>query len=248
MKFLTPEWHDKLASTNTSMLDRLRNGETLPTGCVMAARDQTAGRGRYDRVWQARPNRDLTFSFLMRTTVPDLQLMSLTMAVALAIADHAELHGVAARTKWPNDVLVGDRKIAGILAEKYSARQEEQTTIVVGIGLNVNLTGEEAAGIDRPATSLFIETEREYQVEFVLNELLEQLSKWILRWSDGGFPKIKPAWIDRCAYLGELITVGDKTGSLTGFGEGGELLLRSETGIVEPIWAGDVDVLRVASD
>lgn len=248
MEFLSPEWHDKLASTNNSMLDRLRDGKSLASGSVLAAREQTAGRGRFDRVWLSRPNRDLTFSFLLKAAVPDMQLMSLTMAVALAIADQVDAHGVIARTKWPNDVLVGDRKIAGILAERFPTQANDETAIVVGIGLNVNLTAEEAAEIDRPATSLRIETEREFEVETVLAELLVHLSRWTGRWSNGGFPEIKAAWIDRCAYLGELITVGERTGTLAGFGDAGELLLRSSIGAVESIWAGDVDVLRAATE
>ncbi len=245
MQFQPPEWHDQLESTNSMMLAWLREGKRVPNGSVLAAREQTAGRGRYDRKWVSRPNRDLTFSFLFETSAPDQQLMSLTMAVALAIAEHLDHCGVAASTKWPNDVLVEGRKIAGILAERHPARSPAgDTVIVVGIGLNVNLTRVESEYIDRPATSLLIETEQERAVTEVLDELLNRLSDWIIRWSAAGFEGIQQPWLDRCAFLGEMITVGDRTGTLAGFGHAGELLLRADSGVIEPVWAGDVDVLR----
>ena len=82
MNFLAPEWHDVLPSTNTTLADWSREGRDLPDGYVLAARAQTAGRGRYQRRWLAQPGRNLTFSTLLRCQTPHLQLLSLPMHMA----------------------------------------------------------------------------------------------------------------------------------------------------------------------
>ena len=111
MRFQKPEWHDELPSTNTTLVEWLREGRDLPDGFVLAARSQTAGRGRYERQWLARPGRNLTFSALLQTAASPLQFLSLPQAARpWAWLAYLEENGLAAQTKWPNDVLVGDRK------------------------------------------------------------------------------------------------------------------------------------------
>ena len=238
MQFQRPQWHDELPSTNTTLADWLREGRELPDGFVLAARAQTAGRGRYERRWLVQPGRNLTFSMLLRSKVPPLQLLSLPMAAALGVAAYLEENGIAAQTKWPNDVLVGGRKICGILAE----RNED---VVLGIGLNVNMDADAAAAIDRPATSLRIETDRERAVEDVLDELLVHLQTWVGRWEQGGFAALREAWEFRCANIGQYVEVSEdadrRTGVVLGFGAAGQLLLREDDGTQAEVWAGDVD-------
>ena len=238
MQFQRPQWHDELPSTNTTLADWLREGRELPDGFVLAARAQTAGRGRYERRWLVQPGRNLTFSMLLRSKVPPLQLLSLPMAAALGVAAYLEENGIAAQTKWPNDVLVGGRKICGILAE----RNED---VVLGIGLNVNMDADAAAAIDRPATSLRIEMDRERAVEDVLDELLVHLQTWIGRWEQGGFAALREAWEFRCANIGQYVEVSEdadrRTGVVLGFGAAGQLLLREDDGTQAEVWAGDVD-------
>ena len=166
-----------------------------------------------------------------------MQLLSLPMAAALGVAAYLQACGVAAQTKWPNDVLVGGRKICGILAERGEA-------VVLGIGLNVNMDADEAAAIDRPATSLRIETGEERAVEVVLDELLIHLGEWVGRWEKGGFAALREAWEGRCANMGEYVEVGEdadrRTGVVLGFGAAGQLLLREDDGTRAEVWAGDV--------
>ncbi|MBT3603201.1 MAG: hypothetical protein HN521_09060, partial [Candidatus Latescibacteria bacterium] len=87
MQFPPPEWYNQLPSTNTTLLERLSSAEPIPTGFVIAARSQTAGRGRYDRRWLAEAGQNLTFSFLYTTKASGTQLASLPMAIALGISD-----------------------------------------------------------------------------------------------------------------------------------------------------------------
>lgn len=237
MKFQQPQWHDELPSTNTTLSEWLREGRELPDGLVLAARAQTAGRGRYERRWLAQPGRNLTFSMLLRSAAPNMQLLSLPMAAALGVATYLEACGIVAQTKWPNDVLVGGRKICGILAERGAA-------VVLGIGLNVNMDADAAAAIDRPATSLRIETGAESAVEEVLDELLIHLEEWIAHWQVGGFAALRAAWESRCANMGEYVEVGEdaarRTGVVLGFGAAGQLLLREDDGTKVEVWAGDI--------
>lgn len=240
MEFLAPEWHDRLPSTNTSLLERLREGEELPSGFVLAAREQTAGRGRYQRQWVSGVGRDLTFSALVRSRVEPFRLVSLPLAVALGVAVVLEERGIAARTKWPNDLLVGGRKICGILAER------EGDGVVIGIGLNVNMGEEGAAVIDRPVTSMRIETGREHAIDELLGRILRELPDWVEIWEQDGFAGLRQAWETRCVGLGEEIAIGEggkrASGVLEGFGDAGQLLLRQRDGTVCQVWSGDLEI------
>ena len=240
MEFLAPEWHDRLPSTSTSLLERLRQGEELPPGFVLAAREQTAGRGRYQRQWVSGVGRDLTFSVLVRTRCEPLRLVSLPLAAALGVATVLEKYGIAARAKWPNDLLVGGRKICGILAER------EGDGLVIGIGLNVNMREEEAAVIDRPVTSMRIETGREHAVDELLGRILRELPHWVETWEQDGFAGLRQAWEARCVGLGEKIAIGEgckrASGVLEGFGNAGQLLLRQRDGTVCEVWSGDLEI------
>ena len=245
--FLTPEWHERLDSTNTSLVARLKGGEALPCGFVLAAHEQTAGRGRYERQWISRPGRDLAFSFLWLTDADALRLSSLTMAVALGVGDAVESLGVSTQVRWPNDLMVDGCKICGILAERCEGGEAATCGVVVGVGLNVNMEGPEAAAIDRPATSILLETGCACEVESVLDRILEALPPWMGRWEAGGFPALHDSWFRRHCGMGDRVEVGEgrqrREGVLTGFGEAGQLLLRRTDGSIEEVWAGDVGAL-----
>ena len=250
MDFACPEWIDRVASTNTELLDRLRSGEALPSGFVLAAREQTAGRGRGRNQWATAPGRDLCCSLVLRTPAGGEKLLSLSMAVALATAMALERLGLRVHTKWPNDVVVAGRKIAGILPELAStpATAAPEHTLVVGIGVNVNMGASGAASIDSPATSILLETGAEMAVEDVLRHLLAALSTRIRQWEAGGFPALRPDWTARCLWLEEKVAIDDGehrvAGVLRGFGESGQLLLTSADGAVREVWTG---TLRLAA-
>jgi len=235
------EWHDRLGSTNGTMRERLNAQESIGNGLVIAAREQTNGRGRQDRKWLSAPNTNLCFSLYVETDVDLMQVPSLTMSAALAVNDLLNSMGIRAAPKWPNDVLVGDKKICGILSERVESGSRRG--IIVGIGINVNMSSEEAARIDRPATSILIENGQSCDPARLLEELLPQLEFWINRWQSGGFPAIRDVWTEKAGPVGKRISVHDGdirvSGALAGFGEFGELLLETETGI-ETIWSGDV--------
>ncbi|HVM27437.1 MAG TPA: biotin--[acetyl-CoA-carboxylase] ligase [Mycobacteriales bacterium] len=163
---------ERTGSTNAVVAERARAGE--PAGLVVVAELQTAGRGRLDRTWQSPPRAGLTFSVLLRPTWPEQEwpwLPLLTgLAVARALREQAELEAVL---KWPNDVLVADRKLCGVLAEVPLPG-----AAVVGMGLNVTTRADELPH-DR-ATSVRLEegatTDRETLLRAVLRALRDGLA------------------------------------------------------------------------
>jgi BirA family biotin operon repressor/biotin-[acetyl-CoA-carboxylase] ligase len=157
----------RTTSTNAVVAERARAGE--PHGLVVVAEEQTAGRGRLDRSWVSPPRAGLTFSVLVRPSGPPHWVPLLGgLGVARGLRDHADVDAVL---KWPNDVLVGDRKLAGLLAEAVDG------AVVLGVGLNVTTT---AAELPVPqATSLALEgastTDRDTVLRAVLRGIADAL-------------------------------------------------------------------------
>jgi len=149
-----------------------------PEGALVTADEQTAGRGRLGRRWLAPAGTSLLCSLQLRPTLASERLPELTGVAAHACAEAiAALTGLEPELKFPNDVLVGDRKLAGVLAE---ARDER---VVLGIGVNVNVPAEGLPQeVDRAATSLLVETGREVDRAQLLAELLERLERRYDAW------------------------------------------------------------------
>lgn len=234
------QWFDEVDSTNTRLLDEVSREPALPSGTVWAARRQTAGRGRLERKWISLASDNLLFSLYYRTEAEMSRLPSLTMAVSIAIDEMIHGFGVGSNLKWPNDILVNGRKIAGLLSERAG-----DGGVVVGVGLNVNMRPEELAHIDQPATSLSHETGSDRDVAGVLTLLLtSHLPPWLARWEAGGFCGLRERWIQGCGGLNTPLVIRDGArriaGTLEGFGQNGELLLRLPGGTVQTVWAGDV--------
>jgi BirA family transcriptional regulator, biotin operon repressor / biotin---[acetyl-CoA-carboxylase] ligase len=152
-----------------------------PEGALVTAEEQTAGRGRLGRSWLAPRGTSLLCSLQLRPDVPGERLPELTGVAAQAVAETiAALAGLETELKFPNDVLVGERKIAGVLAE---ARDER---VVLGIGVNVNVPeGELPQEVDRPATSILVESGHELDRAELLAGLLERLERRYDAWLSG---------------------------------------------------------------
>ena len=152
-----------------------------PEGALVAADEQTAGRGRLGRRWQAPAGTSLLCSLQLRPEIASERLPELTGVAGRACAEAvAALTGLEPELKFPNDVLIGERKLAGVLAE---AREER---VVLGIGVNVNVPAEELPQeVDRPATSVLVETGRELARAELLAELLERFERRYDEWLSG---------------------------------------------------------------
>jgi BirA family biotin operon repressor/biotin-[acetyl-CoA-carboxylase] ligase len=243
---LTDYWRvevvEETGSTNADVAGRARDGE--PGGLVLVAEHQTAGRGRLDRSWEAPARSALTFSVLLRPTAdparwPWLSLLA-GLAVARAVRRAAGLEDVG--LKWPNDVLVGGRKAAGILLERLET--DSGPAAVVGIGVNVSMTEDE---LPVPAaTSLAIagaEVERGALLAAVLSELPALLGEW-----SEGTDALRTAYSHLCETVGQVVEVSLPDGqTITGraVGVDGDGRLEVETGQGRSaVGAGDVVHVR----
>ena len=162
----------------TTPSTQLLLGPDAPEGALVTAEEQTAGRGRLGRRWLAPTGTSLLCSLQLRPPVSAERLPELTGVAARACADAiAALTGLEPELKFPNDVLLGSRKVAGVLAE---AREER---VVLGMGINVNVPADALpADVGRPATSLLVETGSELDRAELLAEVLERLERRYDAW------------------------------------------------------------------
>jgi BirA family transcriptional regulator, biotin operon repressor / biotin---[acetyl-CoA-carboxylase] ligase len=237
-------------STNADLMARAVGGE--PEGLVLAAEQQNAGRGRLGRAWVAPPRAALTFSVLLRpTAVPRARLgwLALLAGVAVAAAVRA-VAGVDAQLKWPNDVLAGPGKLAGILAEASGA------AVVVGIGVNVStgpgeLPPSGPGGL--PATSLAIEeaasTDRTALLAEILAGLERRYQAWCQVFGDTERSGLRAEYTGLCATIGRRVRVELPGGRLldglaAGVDADGRLLVSVPPDADLPVAAGDIVHLR----
>jgi BirA family biotin operon repressor/biotin-[acetyl-CoA-carboxylase] ligase len=233
----------RTGSTNADLLTRAAAGENI-AGAVLIAEHQTAGRGRNGRVWTS-PGAQLTLSVgVDGGGVPPDSWGWLPLATGVAVVDTVAALGVDAGLKWPNDVLVGGRKLAGILTEVAAA----QRFIVVGIGLNVTLRDDEVP--DANATSLCglgVETpDRNQLVMALLGELGTRFSRW--REANGADAGLIADYRERSVTIGSRVRAilpggGEVLGVARSIDEQGRLHIDSDAGTVA-VSAGDVVHLR----
>jgi BirA family biotin operon repressor/biotin-[acetyl-CoA-carboxylase] ligase len=234
----------EIDSTNTYLRDQAREG--APDGTVAVADHQTAGRGRLDRTWEAPADASLLMSVLFRPTLDPADLHLCTAAVALAAAAACqEVAGIEPEVKWPNDLLVGEGKLAGVLAEADISQQKVRS-VVIGIGINVSWPGPNGVGgtclddlrPDAPAV------DRTHLLEAVLSALSPRR---LLLESPDGRRALADELRRRCATLGRQVRVELATGSVHGLAtnidDAGHLILETAEG-PRTIAAGDVVHLR----
>lgn len=217
-------------------------------GAALLAEEQTGGYGRHGRPWAAPYGRAILCSLVCRPPLPPERLYALTAAVSLGLSRGiARATGLATRIKWPNDILAGERKLAGVLCTTR-LRGEALDHAVVGFGVNVNLRADElpAVGPDALApTSLALELGGEIERLALLRALLEEIdAAYDLVWQ-GQLATLRDAWAASLAGLGTSVRVvtgsDERRGRLLAVADDGALLLETTRG-VERVLAGDVVV------
>ena len=240
----------RTASTNADVLARALGGE--PEGVVLVAEEQSAGRGRMGRTWVAPPRAALTFSLLVRpTAVPPARRGWLPLLAGVAVASAVTaVTGVQTQLKWPNDVLAGPAKLAGILAESAG------DAVVVGVGLNVSTRPEELPPPGPGAlagTSLRLAGARATDREPLLTAILADFERWYQAWRQAAGDPDQSGL--RAGYLELSGTVGRRvraelpggqplSGLAVGVDPDGRLLVRASPDAELPVAAGDVVHLR----
>lgn len=232
-----------LGSTNDQALALAMEG--APHGTVVVAEEQTKGRGRLRRPWVSDARNGIYVSILLRTAVPisDAHQSTLLAAISL-VRTLRRLYDLKASVKWPNDVLVENRKISGILTEMQSD-QELTRFLVVGVGINVNHKPEELQGPFRyPATSLAVETGHRLNRQKLLADFLNEFDGDYDRLLNHGFEPFLREFEEISSVLGKIVTIHcgktEYTGRVGGFTPDGALRLSIDGKREEILWVGDV--------
>ena len=237
---------ESVPSTNLEAAEHAVKGAA--EGLCIVAAEQTAGRGRLDREWVSPKGAGLYFSIVLRPTFQQSDWPLLTLMAAVAVHDTL-LVSCAVQTdiKWPNDVLVADRKLCGILAETVETKAGR--AVVLGIGINLTKLSVKTE-FEEIATSVEAITGEVPDLEMVLNALQRALAGYyqILRGPDGP-PRLIQEWTARSTYaIGKRLRVTNAGETIEGISRGlerdGGLRLETEDGKIQVIRAGDVTAVR----
>ncbi|MDQ7030868.1 MAG: biotin--[acetyl-CoA-carboxylase] ligase [Ardenticatenia bacterium] len=232
-------WAEVVDSTNRVLLEWAARGAT--EGLTLVADHQTAGRGRRGRPWVAPPRTALLMSVVLHPARHATSLIPLLTGVAVADV-LADMAGLTAELKWPNDVLVRGRKVAGILAEAVTVG--DRVSVVVGVGINMRVPRSTLDALPLAATSVALETDRCPSRQALLLALLSRWEAHYQQLQQGRWTL--DLWRARAPMLGRPITVvaGDTTWSGTAIdvAPDGALLVRRPDGHVEALYAADVTV------
>jgi BirA family transcriptional regulator, biotin operon repressor / biotin---[acetyl-CoA-carboxylase] ligase len=238
------------ARTPSTNADAFRLAEQgTAEGTVVLADSQSGGKGRMGRIWSSPPGVNLYCSIILRPPVPPFEAPQLTFLSAVAVARAIELVvGLKPEIKWPNDVLIGGKKVAGLLNE-MSAETDGINFVILGIGVNLNMTAEQfPPDLRHPATSLLLETGRPVARARFAAVMLGELDRLYASFRSQGFGPVRDEWQQRCHAHGRELTVSDGSneivrGMFDGIDRFGALLVRRQDGTVERILSGDVRVL-----
>jgi BirA family biotin operon repressor/biotin-[acetyl-CoA-carboxylase] ligase len=261
-------YYERLGSTNDEAAAWAQAG--APDMALVVAGEQTAGRGRAGRKWFSPPSSGLAFSLVLRLSESergDTVLPRLAALGALAVASALESsYGLPARVKWPNDVLVAQRKLAGVLAEAHWTGAE-LAAMILGIGINVapdalDAASRQDAPLRFPATSVESVLGRPVDPWDLLGAVLEMLFEWRARLP---YPEFLLAWEEKLAFRGEWVQIalGEcqgnadpasrpggvaplfQEGQILGLAPDGCLRLRTRAGDIVSVRAGEVRLLPV---
>jgi len=239
----TYHYFDSVDSTNDRLLQLAMQGASH--GTVIAAEEQTRGKGRLGRQWLSGSRQGIYMSILLTTPQPANTAHQTTLLAAISLVKVlARDYQLRAQIKWPNDVLIGGRKVSGILTEVQSD-QDLIRFLVLGIGINVNQELEDFAGPLRyPATSLALENGARVKRPQLLAAFLNQFEvdyETLLR---DGFATFQALFEEKSSVMGKRVTIHcgtvEKTGTVTGFTVEGALRLKTVEGEEHVIWVGDV--------
>jgi BirA family biotin operon repressor/biotin-[acetyl-CoA-carboxylase] ligase len=234
---------DETDSTNSRAMEMAESG--APHGTVVVADSQTGGRGRLGRRWISPPGMNLYVSLLLRPDVPPAGATHLSLVAGVALADALEGMGVPGGLKWPNDLFLGDRKAAGILAEMASD-PDRVRHVVIGVGINVNMEpGDFPPEISGRATSLRIRAGRPFPRAELLARFLDAFAGLYGEFLAGGFAALRDGWDRRDFLRGRRVLLrrgrGDGWGVAEGVDPDGALRFRPDgVGSAETVHSGEI--------
>lgn len=236
-----------LDSTNATAYQLALEG--AEEGEVVVAEFQKKGKGRLGREWFSPPYLNLYLSVVLRPKLPPHQIPLITLMAAVAAAEAIHnFSGLLPSIKWPNDILIRERKVAGLLNETQS-EMDRIHFVILGIGVNLNMDVQMLPeGIQKKATSLRREMGREVSRKAFLRTLLRELERWYAIFLAEGGELVLNAWRDWAQIKGRRVTVSSSGEILTGIAvdvdSDGALILETDNGVARRVVAGDVEYNR----
>lgn len=234
---------ERTTSTSDVIEKLARDG--VKEGIVVFAESQTKGRGRLGRKWMSPARKGLWFSILLRPDLRPQETTQLTVASATALRRAIQSEtGLKPEIKWPNDILVRDKKVAGILTE-LSAELDKVRHVILGVGVDVNFSaGDFPSELRKLATSLKIESGDPVSRAELATAILRELDNDYVRIRNGQFEAVADEWEEHCTTIGGnvVIQIGERLikGRAESLDDDGALLVRTEHGRLERIVGGDV--------
>ena len=217
-------------------------------GTLVVAEEQTQGRGRLDRHWFSPAGQGIYASVVLRPALPPSEATRLVLLAAVAVAETLiSATGLKATIKWPNDVLVAGKKIAGILTE-LAMEMDAVDYMIIGLGLNVNIRADELPeDIRGRATSILAETGNPFSRPLLLRHILESFENCYDQLMTSGFEPIMARWRDLADMLGRTVSVQTRSGHYRGlvidFDHDGFMILQDDHGHEKRIISGDVTII-----
>ncbi|HLS23632.1 MAG TPA: biotin--[acetyl-CoA-carboxylase] ligase [Pseudogracilibacillus sp.] len=228
---------------STQILAHQLAQEGAEHGTIIVADEQTDSRGRVNKRWYSAKNKGLWLSIILRPSILPYLAPQLTLLTATVLADVLQSHCcITPQIKWPNDILINEKKVAGILTE-MQAEQDHVLYVIVGIGLNVNQTNFKTDLKDR-ATSLYLQTNKKWDLVPILQQLLRSFELKYDNYLLDGFQSVKAEWETYGFKLNEPLKI--KTGSeefeaiFRGIGEDGALLAERHEGNIQKIYSAEI--------
>jgi len=212
-------------------------------GTIVIAESQRAGRGRDGRPWESPRGKGLYMSAVLRPPLPLIDVPPMTLAIGIGICDAVRATGAHATLKWPNDLLVDGKKLAGVLVEAQSQGPKLEA-VVIGIGINI--IGPVPEQVADTAIALEQAADSQIDREAFIAAVLAHVERWIDRYVAMGLEEIIPAWTDRMALgIAARATVDGNSvlGVVWGLDDDGALLLRDDEGTIHRVRSGDVEVI-----
>ncbi|KGX87943.1 biotin--[acetyl-CoA-carboxylase] ligase [Pontibacillus litoralis] len=245
-KWLGQHMLHKTSTPSTQMLahNQAQNGSAH--GTVIIADEQTNGRGRLHRQWYSHKGEGIWMSMILRPTMEPHLSPQLTLLAATVLAETLKRHcGVKPQIKWPNDILIHDKKVAGILTE-LQAEQDQVNYIVLGIGMNVNQPNTAFIGeLQRKATSLHLQTNQTWDISALVQDILQTFEKRYDEYMENGFAHVKLRWEAFGYKLGEIVPIHTHQnkwyGRLMGIEEDGALYVLDENGQGHILYSAEIE-------
>lgn len=228
-------------STNDVCKELIRN--SVPNGLLITSSHQISGRGRFERTWSDEFGLNFLGSFILHPTIDPVQWNGLSLLSSLAVYETIYLiTQIYPDLKWPNDVLIHKKKVAGILIE--TTLQSVKSSAIIGIGININQTNFENKMRIAP-TSLKLESNRHYEIDHVTNVLCKQFDKWYDEWLIKSTEYIVYEWKKRSKMIAKFISLTDGSRMYEGIAEDinsdGSIRLRRKDGTLLNVYSGELN-------